>query len=119
MSWFTRIDPDQHLTTAEAIDRVRSGQLTLVDVRELDEVLFSGMADGALHVPMSTWPKRVDPRNPDHHPDLKPWRPVALYCSSGARSHIGADMLRALGYVEVYSLAGLSDWIAAGGPVTP
>ena len=118
MPWFTRTAPERQLATTEAIKRVASGDLTLIDVRELDEVLFSGMAEGALHVPLSSMPKRVDPCNPEHHPALDPAHPTALYCSSGARSHIAADMLRALGYTEVHNLSGLKDWKAAGGPMT-
>lgn len=118
MPWFTRTAPGRQLSMPEFIQRVASRDLTLIDVRELDEVLFSGMAAGAHHVPMSSMPKRVDPRNPEHHPALDPDHPVALYCNSGARSHIAADMLRALGYAEVYNLGGLKDWTAAGGATT-
>jgi len=118
MAWFTRSAPAQVLSLADAIPRVASGDLTLVDVREVAEVLASGKAKGALNVPLTILSRQADPRHPDHLVALDPQRPVALYCLSGARSSRAVDMLRHLGYTQVYNLGGLRDWQAAGGAIT-
>jgi rhodanese-related sulfurtransferase len=118
MAWFTRSDPAQQLSVADAIPRVESGDLTLIDVREVAEVRASGRAKGALNVPLTMLSRQADPRHPDHIAALDPARPVALYCLSGARSNRAADMLRHLGYTQVYNLGGLRDWQAAGGAIT-
>jgi rhodanese-related sulfurtransferase len=117
MSWFTRSAPDRSLSAAEAIPLVASGDLTLIDVRELNEVQASGMAKGAVHVPLTSLPHRADPRHPTHDPLLDPARPIAVYCLSGARSARAAEMLQTIGYAQVHNLGGLRDWQAAGGPM--
>jgi rhodanese-related sulfurtransferase len=118
MAWFTRTDPAQQLSVADAIPRVASGELTLIDVREMAEVRASGMAKGALNVPLTMLSRQADPRHPDHLDVLDPARPVALYCLSGARSSRAAEILRGMGYAQVYNLGGLRDWQAAGGAIT-
>jgi rhodanese-related sulfurtransferase len=117
MGWFTRKSSETPLSVPEAIALVQSGELALIDVRELPEVRASGMAKGALHVPLTSLPHRADPRHPNHDPALDPSRPIAIYCLSGARSARAADLLRAIGYTEVHNLGGLRDWQAAGGPM--
>lgn len=48
----------------------------------------------------------------------EPDSPIVLYCASGVRSMVAAASLRALGYINVMSLAnGLSAWKAAGLPI--
>lgn len=118
MAWFSRPDPAQQLSTADAIPRVASGELTLVDVREGAEVGASGMAKGALNVPLTMLSRQADPRHPDHLVALDPARPVALYCVSGARSSRAAEVLRGLGYTRVYNLGSLRDWQTAGGAMS-
>jgi rhodanese-related sulfurtransferase len=101
----------------EAIDRAARGELVLIDVRESAELAATGRAAGALHVPLATVRMRCDPASPECLPELSVERPVALYCASGARSQMAAQMLASMGYATVYNLGALSDWQAAGGPV--
>lgn len=103
---------------ADIAARVARGEVALVDVRETAEVRASGLATGALNIPLALMPHRADPRHPDHDKRLNPEKPVALYCASGARSGMAAQLLHRLGYAEVHNLGGLGDWVAAGGSVT-
>lgn len=105
-------------SVAELAARVSTGEMILVDVRETGEVRASGLAAGAINLPLALVPQRADPRHPDHDKRLSPDRPVALYCASGARSGMAAQVLRRLGYAEVHNLGGLGDWISAGGSVS-
>jgi rhodanese-related sulfurtransferase len=118
MAWFKKAASERPLTAADAIPLVARGDLTLVDVRELAEVQESGMAKGAVHVPLTSLPGRADPRHPGHDPVLDPSRPIAVYCLSGARSERAAQMLRRIGYAQVHNLGGLKDWQAAGGKLS-
>ncbi len=118
MAWFRRTPAERPLSVAEAIPRVERGDLTLIDVRELGEVQSTGMAKGAVHVPLTSLPARADPRHPNHDPVLDPSRPIAVYCLSGARSERAAQMLRTIGYAQVHNLGGLKDWQAAGGKLS-
>ncbi|MBD3763897.1 MAG: sulfurtransferase [Rhodobacterales bacterium] len=105
----------QRLAGPEAVRLAAEGALTLVDVRDIAELRSTGRAAGALHVPLMRLSAKADPRHPEHLPALDPEKPVALYCASGARSQMAAQMLLQLGYRTVYNLGGLHDWRAAGG----
>ncbi|KPP84813.1 MAG: Rhodanese-related sulfurtransferase [Rhodobacteraceae bacterium HLUCCA08] len=102
---------------AEAVAQVASGDLTLIDVRDPAEWQMTGTARGALKIPMVALQMQVDPRSPECNPALDPDRPVALYCASGARSQMAAQMMAQMGYTKVYNLGGLRDWAFAGGEI--
>lgn len=69
----------------------------LLDIREPGE-LASGVAAGALLLPMDLVP---------HHLDRLPRdRPITVYCAAGARSWGVAHWLREQGYSGAVSLAG-------------
>ncbi|MBC7141928.1 MAG: sulfurtransferase [Rhodobacteraceae bacterium] len=106
------------LNAADAVARVAAGELTLIDVRDGNELAASGRAAGALHVPLMVLKMKCDPSSPECLADLSVDRPVALYCASGARSQMAAQMLRAMGYREVHNIGGFYDWQAAGGAIT-
>ncbi|MCV2870464.1 rhodanese-like domain-containing protein [Defluviimonas sp. WL0002] len=103
------------ISTQDAVARAGNGTLVLIDVREAGEVAASGKAQGALHIPLALVRLRCDPNAPDCPDLLSRDGAVALYCASGGRSQMAAQMLRDLGYAEVYNIGGLGDWIAAGG----
>lgn len=106
------------LTAAEAVARVRAGDLTLIDVRDPGELAATGRAEGALHVPLTVLRMKCDPSSPECLPELSTDRPVAVYCASGGRSQMAAQMLTSMGYREVHNIGGLFDWQAAGGAIT-
>lgn len=102
----------------DAISRSGAGELVVIDVREGAEVAASGKASGALHVPLAVLRMKCDPASPECLAELSVETPVALYCASGGRSQMAAQMLAGLGYLEVYNIGGLGDWQAAGGAIT-
>ena len=101
----------------DCIARHAGGGLTLIDVRDLAELRATGTAAGAVHAPLMRLADKADPRHPDHDPALDPSRPVAVFCASGGRSQMAAEMLVKMGYREVYNLGGFYDWASAGGAV--
>ena len=100
---------------AEVAAAVAKGDMILVDVREMSEIRATGKARGALVIPLATLGLKADPAAPDAL--LRPGLPVALYCASGGRSGMAAQMLGRMGYAPVYNLGGLSDWVASGGQI--
>ncbi|MGB4826530.1 MAG: rhodanese-like domain-containing protein [Paracoccaceae bacterium] len=100
---------------SQIADGVAKGEITLVDVREAGEVRASGKAKGALNIPLGVLQLKADPSAPDAL--LRPGKPVALYCASGGRSGMAAQMLQRMGYAPVWNIGGLGDWHAAGGQV--
>lgn len=103
---------------AEAVQKAAAGEVTLIDVRDAGELRMSGKAEGALHIPMSVFRMQVDPSSPECDSALSIDKPVVLYCASGARSQMAAQLMMQLGYVEVYNLGGLQHWQMGGGPMS-
>ena len=102
----------------DAVARAKNGDLTVIDIRDAAELRMTGHASGAIHIPLATFRMKVDPSSPEFHPDLAVDKPVALYCASGARSQMAAQMMVQMGFAEVYNLGGLHHWQMAGGTVT-
>lgn len=103
------------LPLTEAIARVGTGEMILIDVRDHAELSQSGQAEGALHIPLGRLPMVADPRHPDFDPRLSGDKPIAIYCASGARSGLAQNVLKKLGYRETHNLGGVRHWAEAGG----
>jgi rhodanese-related sulfurtransferase len=94
----------------------------LIDVREPAEYDTGHMA-GAVNIPRGVLEFQVDA-----HPAVANVRDPALshrhqslvlYCRTGGRSALAALSLQRLGFTDVRSIAGgISDWTAAGLPLT-
>jgi rhodanese-related sulfurtransferase len=86
----------------------RRDDVQILDVREPHE-WQAGHVEGSIHLPLNALLGGGE--------DLDPARPVAVVCSMGSRSEVGALMLRARGY-EAYNVeGGLRDWEARGLPL--
>lgn len=96
----------------EAQALIAAGAL-LLDVREAVELLASGKAAGALHIP------RGEIESTAHAGAITRDKPVILYCASGVRSALAGKALKDLGYDAVFNLGGLKDWLQAGGALAP
>lgn len=122
-SAYTLMQPAQADTTLDAetaFQRVQSGDLLLVDIRQPDEWAATGSPAGA---------QRLDLRRPDFLDQLTALaegdrsRPIALICASGGRSARTAQALADAGFTNVLdisegmlgSFAG-PGWLARGLP---
>ena len=84
----------------------------LVDVREPHEHLTWRIA-GSISIPRGVLEASVDLENPDRHPLLANARDqkIVLYCGTGGRSALAADVLQTMGFADVSSLAGgITNW---------
>lgn len=80
----------------------------IVDVRENDE-WQAGHIKGALHIPLSDIDKHID--------QLQPYKDqtIITQCRSGKRSMRALELLKAMGYKQVYSMdGGLQAWEQQG-----
>jgi molybdopterin/thiamine biosynthesis adenylyltransferase/rhodanese-related sulfurtransferase len=77
----------------------RLGDVTFLDVRELDEY-EQGMIPGAVFIPRGHLESQVENKLTDRD------RPVVIYCAGGVRSAFAAKTLQELGYRDVVSMAG-------------
>src|SRR6266849_6145322 len=91
--------------------RKRGDDVILLDVREKDEVR-AGSIEGAITIPRGFLEFQAAEQLPQTDTD------IVVYCASGARSLLAAQVLRAMGYARVASMAGgLTRWKEAGYPV--
>lgn len=90
--------------------RERGEAFTLLDVREPNE-WGMGHIPGAVHIPRGVLESAIEPRVPRE-------QRVVLYCASGNRSALAADVLQQMGYTDVSSMrGGIRGWADAGGDV--
>lgn len=109
----------RNLSVAEVAFELETDVVTLVDIRELDEVQRQGAIPGAVNAPRGLLEFWADPASPYHRDELVPSNRTILYCASSCRSALAVQALQGLGYTDVAHLdGGLNAWIAQGRPVT-
>ncbi|HHC29583.1 MAG TPA: sulfurtransferase [Rhodobacterales bacterium] len=105
------------LTPQDAIAMAKEGTITVVDVRDHNELAMTGKAAGAVHIPLSVLQMQANPSSPDFNPALDASKPIAVYCASGARSSMAAQVLQQNGFDDVHNIGGLGHWQMAGGEI--
>jgi rhodanese-related sulfurtransferase len=86
-------------------------EVRLIDVRE-DHEWEAAHATGAEHFGKGIIERDIEATVPDKSTEL------ILYCGGGFRSALAGDVLRQLGYTNVYSMAGgWKAWQDSGAPV--
>lgn len=100
-------DSVDEIDPTEAAARQGAGAV-LLDVREEDE-WRAGHAPGALHVPLSELPDRLDELVGEHE--------VLCICRSGGRSARAAAFLAESGQRAVNVAGGMAAWAARGLPL--
>ena len=104
----------EHLAAADLAAELAAGDVLLVDLRESEE-RQQGSIPGAMHAPRGMLEFYADPTSAYHRPGFDPHRRTILYCASGGRSALAADVLQGLGYSRVAHLdGGLKAWREAG-----
>lgn len=81
----------------------------ILDVRGQDEYK-EGHIEGAVLIPVSELEGRLD--------EIPGNKPVITYCKVGSRSATAASILAGNGYLEVYDMGGITEWVNSGYPVT-
>ncbi|QGU96854.1 rhodanese-like domain-containing protein [Clostridium bovifaecis] len=92
------------ITPEEAKKRLDSKEeIILIDVRSKEEY-ESGHIEGAMLIPVDTIEIEAEKKLKDKEV------PIFVYCRSGNRSAIAANILASLEYKNVYDLGGINDW---------
>jgi len=97
------------ITGSQALE-MASGDVIIVDVRNLDE-FNAGHVEHAILLPVDEIAARAATVIPDKS------QTIILYCRSGARSSRAATMLSEMGYTSVYDFGAFTNW--AGTIVIP
>ncbi len=103
---------DFEITPQELQQKLSSGDVKLVDVREPVE-WQTARIDGAKHIPMGDIPLRA-------HTELDPDEHIVVYCHHGVRSANVTMWLRQQGFDLVQSLrGGIHRWALEVDPTVP
>ena len=98
------------VSAADGIRLQQAPGTVIVDCREPNETALGTIA-GSVVIPRGILEQNIE-RVASRE------RKVIIYCASGNRSALAADVLREMGYHDVASLAGgFRAWVAAGGDV--
>lgn len=105
----------ENLSPAAVAAELEGGDALLVDLRESEERAQHGSIPGSVHAPRGMLEFYADPTSAYYRPEFDPERRTILYCASGGRSALAADMLQGLGYSRVAHLdGGLKAWRDVG-----
>lgn len=106
--------------TVEQLQRAMAdgGDLLVVDVREIGELVDRGTIPGARHVPRGMLEFWADPASPYNRDFFGEHRRTVLFCAGGLRSVYATKTLADMGFTNVASLdGGFGAWTAAGADV--
>lgn len=102
------------LSPDEAAERMRSGEVLIVDVRDPNEVQQTGRIKGAVNVSRGMLEFRADPDSQYHNPAFQKDKTILLHCASGGRSALAGKTLQDMGYTAVFNIGGFKDLAEAG-----
>ena len=102
------------LSPAEAVEKIRSGDVLVVDVRDPTEVQQSGKIKGAVNVSRGMLEFRADPESQYHNSAFQKDKTILLHCASGGRSALAGKTLKDMGYTDVFNIGGFKDLVEAG-----
>ena len=96
------------ISVEEAYGIITSGEdYFILDVRNQDEY-DEAHIEGAVPIPVSALESRLN--------ELPGDRPIIVYCRTGGRSAAAASILVKNGFIEVYDMGGITEWIDKGYP---
>lgn len=112
-------DRVSNLSVTEVAAALENGPVTLVDLREPDEVRRDGAIPRAVMAPRGMLEFYADPTSPYHRDSFDPAGTTILYCASGGRSALAVLSLMELGYTDIAHLdGGIAAWKEQGRPIT-
>ena len=110
----------ENLTAEQVQQELSSGNATLIDIRESEELLQTGKIKGSVHAPRGMLEFYADASLPYHKPEFDKEKRIILQCASGGRSALAAQTLQQMGFTNVAHLdGGIKAWKEAGLPVQP
>jgi len=107
------------LTASELSGRLNRGdRLTLIDIRELQELIDSGTIPQSHHVPRGMLEFWADPAMSYYRTYFTEDAEYVVFCAGGGRSVLAALALLEMGYKKVWHLdGGFGAWKEGGHPV--
>ena len=108
----------ENLSIDELKKEVETGDLLLLDIREIQELVDLGTIPGAIHVPRGMMEFWASPTSPYYRDYFTEDKRIVVFCAGGGRSAFAARDLKAMGFNNVAHLeAGFNGWAKSGGKV--
>ncbi len=108
----------ENLTPQQAQAELIKGNVTIIDIREPEELKQAGKIAGAVNAPRGMLEFYADSSLPYHKPEFDKDKRLILYCASSGRSALAVKTLKEMGYKNVAHIdGGFKAWKAAGMPV--
>jgi rhodanese-related sulfurtransferase len=109
----------ENLTPEQVKEELSKGNVTLIDIRESEELKQNGKIAGSVHAPRGMLEFYADPSLPYHKPEFDKDKRIILHCASGGRSALATSTLKQMGYNNVAHMdGGFKAWKDSGMPVT-
>ncbi|APD06154.1 hypothetical protein UJ101_00615 [Flavobacteriaceae bacterium UJ101] len=88
--------------TEQVVEHIQNPNVTLIDVREAEELVNDGKIDQAVHIPKGDISNHIE--------EIKSMsKPVVVFCRSGVRAQGVVDYLQEKGIEEVYNGGGMKN----------
>lgn len=92
----------KEINTAQLMEKLATKEeVTLIDVREAEEVAF-GMIPGSIHIPLGSFGTEINNFNKD--------TAYIMICRSGSRSDMAAQIMEMNGYDATNYVDGIIGW---------
>ncbi len=105
-------------TAEQAIERARSGDVVLVDIRDPRELQREGRVPGAFACTRGMVEFWIDPASPYFKPVFAEDKEFIFFCAGGLRSALATKVAQDMGLKPVaHILGGFGAWKKAGGAI--
>jgi len=95
-----------------------NGDLLLLDIREIQELVDKGTVPGATHVPRGMLEFWASPASPYARDCFEEDKRTVIFCAGGGRSVYAVKSLEEMGFTNVANLVGgFGGWEKAGEPL--
>src|SRR5512137_490048 len=88
----------ENLTPQQVSEELSTGNVTLIDIRESEELKQNGKIPDSIHASRGMLEFYADPTLPYHKPEFDKGKRIILHCASGGRSALAAATLKQMGY---------------------
>lgn len=92
--------------TADRVQQMlgEGGALVILDLRLGSEFRTKGRVPGAVNISVEKLEKQAPQKLPEKS------CPIVIYCETGEKTDVAADILLSMGYETVYILGGIHQW---------
>lgn len=105
----------ENLSPNQVGEELSGGNVTLIDIRESEELKQNGRIAGSIHAPRGMLEFYADPSLPYHKPEFDKNKRIILHCASGGRSALAVATLKQMGYENIAHLdGGIKAWKDSG-----